>query len=230
MRWKVLLSLFVIIALVGLLLTTDVGRVYADFLRIRAGEAISGLQKYIPFFPRQPLGQSFEIILTADKGAFYGQVYALTNSSFSASGVRKSDVRVGNVLLSKIGVECEVGVESMRGKFDYTVDGVVKLSGSSSGVVVDGVKYAPTDKDLGFEFELVPLSMQLTGIEQDRLLLESVTGSIERLKEDGGVKSTENLYAERLEISGFVGYMKLEATTVVLRGWVNSVKGQNFSW
>ena len=122
----------------------------------------------------------------------------------------------------------------MKGTFEYTLAGTVKFDGSVDSLEIDGNTYTTDSGSLKVSFEALPIEFTLSGVAQRRIKITSAAGSIERLNTDGSVKSTEDLEAEKLEIAGFEGFIRLEGANIKLQGLAVSVQGtgarSSFSW
>lgn len=246
MNLKSLLTIFVILGIGALLLTTESGAKFAgqtlDFAKVKVGNFISGLFSGsfswgVPFSSSSwkiPSGEQFLIILSVEKGSFYGQQYSVPNTSLSMRAVCDTGIKINDVMLKTQSVECSIYAEDMKGVFEYTASGTVKFEGEVSSIMVDGSTYTSDSSRLKTSFELLPFEFELSDLLQRKITIASATGSIQRLNPDGSTKSTEGLDAESLEISGFVGFIKLDGPNIGLHGSAVSVQGtgahSSFSW
>jgi len=220
MRWKVLLAIVLIVVIVGLLLTTKTGMDYFEFLRNRVGEFFS-----VMF--RKPPGELFEVVLTTDREPFFGQSYKLTNSSFSCSGVYQS-IRFGEHLINlKTLKKVYIELNDIKGTFEYTKEGVVKLSGDSTLIEIDDLTLS-SSKPSKVEIEIVPLEFSLTNIVQDKITLFPVTGDIKRIINDK--IDSVSLTNDKLEINNFHGELSLRDENIMLAGSTSSIVGDKFSF
>jgi len=243
MNWKVLLAVFVIIAIGVLLMQTEGGRTYfgqaLDALKVKVGNFFSSAFNAKNIFGQQmPSGEAFQISLNVDKKAFLGQTYDVSNSSIHVSGVCIDSVKIGNILLRKESSDCEIEMQTAEGTLEYTESGTVKFSGTTPELVADKSRFTnpadATEKAMKVSFEVLPKNFILAGLVQPKISLISVDGTLERLSSDGSIKSHEELKSENLEIGGFVGYLKLENSNINLQGSAVSVKGtgahSSFTW
>lgn len=241
MNWRSLLTVFVILGIGFMLLTTESGQKFAvqalDFVKVRVGNFVSGLFSGTfnwNVFGQTPSGEQFLISLSVVKNSFYGQQYSVSNTSLDAGGVCESGVKIGNIALHKGSMECNILAEDMKGTFEYTVAGTVKFSGDVSKLEIDSNSYTSSDGKLKTSFEVLPSDFLLVGLSNRKITIPSATGSIQRLNPEGSIKSTEGLENEQLEISGFVGFIRLEGSNIKLQGLAVSVKGtgahSSFSW
>jgi hypothetical protein len=243
MNWKSLLTVFVILGIGLMLLFTEGGQKFAgqalDFVKLNVGNFVSGLfaggKWQVPFTQEQmPSGEQQLISYSGLKDSFYGQQYTVYNASLDSKGLCQARLKIENVMLKTESLECGISAEDMRGTFEYTIAGTVMFDGEVSNLIVDGSLYnSPTDV-LKVSFELLPTEFTLVGLSQNKITIPSATGSINRITQQGSVKSTEELSSEQLEIGGFVGFIKLENSNIKLQGLAVSVKGtgphSSFMW
>jgi hypothetical protein len=246
MNWKSLLTIFVILSIGTLLLTTESGAEFAgqtlDFAKVKVGNFISGLFSgsfswSVPFSSSSwkiPSGEQFLIILSVEKGALYGQQYSVPNTSLSMRAVCDTGIKLNDVMIKPQYIECSIYAEEMKGVFEYTESGTVKFEGEVGSIMVDGSIYTSDSSRLKASFEVMPIEFELSDLLQRKITIDLATGSIERLNPDGSTKSTEGLDAESLEINGFMGLIKLDGSNIRLQGSAVSVQGigahSSFSW
>lgn len=243
MNWKSLLTVFVILAIGFMLLTTEGGQKFAgqaaDFIKVKVGSFASGLfsgGKWQVPFTQEPLpsGEQFLISYSGTKDSLYGQQFAVYNTSLGAEGICQAMVKIGDVMLKTEAMKCNILTENMRGTFEYTVAGTVKFDGEVSSLEINGNLYTSATDVLKTSFELLPSEFILVGLSQNKITIPSATGTINRITPQGSTKSTEELSSEQLEIGGFVGFIKLENSNIKLQGLAVSVKGtgphSSFTW
>jgi hypothetical protein len=240
MNWKSLLTVFVILGIGMILLTTESGQKFAgealSSVTSGVGNFVSGLFSgdFDWSFDKMPSGEQFLISLSIAKESFYEQQYKVSNTSLDATGVCQAALNVGDIMLHKESMQCRVVAEDMKGTFEYTIAGTVKFEGYVSSLEVDGSSYTSDGSRLKTSFEMLPSDFILDGLSERKITIASATGSINRLSQEGSIKSTEDLDAEQLEISGFVGFIRLEGSNIKLQGLAVSVHGtgahSSFSW
>lgn len=224
MRWKALFTVLLIVVIISLMMTTDLGNKYAELLKFKVGDFLSGMLDF------EPRGQ-FQMRLKSNKEALFGRTYSVVNSSFAATGICQGSLVVGNTVLTKEGLRCNVELRNLKGRFEYTVGGSIKADGSASSIIVDDHTFTPSAEDLDVSLEVIPVDgFFLSGFKQRTIETTAVTGSIERFKVDGSTKSTESLESELLTIKDFEGSIELENEELTLTGLASSVSGANFDW
>ena len=124
---------------------------------------------------------------------------------------------------------------AVDGLFEYTATGNVRFTGEADELMLDGTKYTAVDgKAQQIAFEVAPLSFTLDRIAQPLLTLQATEGTLKRLTADGAVKSSEELTGEKLEIGGFIGFLKLDNSNILLQGSAVFAKGtgehSSFIW
>lgn len=225
-RWKALLAVVVIVAIVGLLYTSDTGKDYVDLLTNTLGNFVANF----PLVGMQP-GSEFFMELTTMKESFFGQSYKVENATLRVSGICQGTMVIGDIVMSREEKDCFIQIENLQGQFEYSAGGVVRADGKANFVTVDGYSYVPAERELSVKVEVIPVEeLLLTGLSQRNIALDSVTGGIERRDEEGNIKSTEELKNEKMTIINFVGQLELEEESIILSGLTGAVRGQTFSW
>lgn len=236
MNVKSLIAVFIIVGIGVMLLRTESGESYAtgvfDFFKIRVGNFVSGLFGAVGYW--QADGGGFRIVMNVDRSSFLEQSYQVINSTLTTSGVVEGAIKIGSVQLHKESVTVEISLDESKGTFEYTVAGTVIFEGTANRIVVDGNTYSSPTGDLNVVFEMIPTELTLTDVSQTKIIVDSATGSVVRLNDDGSIKSTEELAAEKIEISKFSGVLRFGSGTVRLDGLATSVKGtgaqSSFNW
>jgi len=215
---KALLAVVIVLVIAALMITTETGRKYAEFLKEKVGDAVSLITKFW-----QPTGEGFTFTLTTDIGTFQGQNYKVANSSLSASGIYDY-IKIGNQVINlKEGKKVKMFVDNMKGNFEITNAGSVKITGDSDYIEIGDITFSGQTR---VEAELVPDEFSLTDLAQGKIVLSSVTGDIRR-----GEKDQASLYGNKVEINGFAGELKLsEDGSVTLSGSAVSIKTDKFTW
>ena len=243
MNLKAVFAVFVIIGIGFMLMQTESGREYFgwsfEFLKAKIGGFVSGAFTYGGIFgQKMPEGATFQMSLNAARQGFIGQNYTVSNASLSVTGVCASAVRISVTSLHKAALECRIESPAAYGLFEYTAEGNVRFMGEAAEMTVDGTSYTLEGDDAGkpmkVSFEVAPLGFTLDRIAQPLLSLRSVDGSIKRLAADGTAKSTEQLSGDSLDIGGFMGFLKLDNSNIILQGSAVFVKGSgehsSFVW
>lgn len=241
MNVKAVLAVVVVIGIGMLLMQTDSGRQYfgsgLDFIRTRLSGLASGAFTAGGLFgQKMPEGLAFQMSLEAPEQTFYGQNYTVTNASLSVSGVCASTIVIGNTVLHKEGAECSIEMPYANGIVQITDTGGIRFSGTAAAMTVDGTMYTMSDASgrVQTDFDVMPLDFTLDGMAQPLISLPATKGTLQRLAADGTVKSSEALDGESVQIGGFVGFLKLDSSNIVLQGSAVAVHGagdhSSFVW
>jgi len=244
MNWKSLLAIFAVLGIGLMLLQTESGSEFFDntlySFKNGVGTTLSGAFSSGGIFgPKMPSGDGFKIVLDANREAFEGQEYDLTNSSVYIKGVCVEAVKVDGVGIAKGLKDCEIEITETKGTIKYTEGATLIYTGSTKHMEVDEQVYEPASEDenkqLKVSFEVIPKQALVTDLAEVKITLESVDGDIKRFNPDNTFKSEENLEKEKVEISGFEGYFKVDNSNIItLQGDAVSVRGtgdySSFAW
>jgi hypothetical protein len=235
MNWKVLVAVLAIAGIGVLLLQTEQGRGYLSYA---SGFLGSGVGNFVSGFGKSDQAvESFSMSLNADSSALLGQSYTVANTSLDVGGLCSGPLRVGNVALHVEGTDCKIDLNGMRGDFSYTKEGALSFDGEASEVISNGNRITTGDDASTYvhvTLNVVPKAFLLTNFAQDTIDLSAVKGGLDRLNQDGSVKSHEEMAEEQLKIGSFAGFIKLEGSTINMRGIASSVRGSDphssFAW
>ena len=238
MNIKAVLAVVVVIGIGLLLMQTDSGRQYfgsgLDFIKVRLSGLAAGAGGL--FGQNMPAGLTFQMSLEAPMQGFYDQNYTVTNASLSVSGVCASTIKVGGTILHKEGTDCSIELPYADGLFQITDTGGARYTGTAAAIVVDGTMYTTSDASgrVQTDFEIMPISFTLGGMAQPLISLPATKGVLHRLASDGTVKSSEFLNGESVQIAGFVGFLKLDNSNIILQGSAVAIRGtgahSSFVW
>ena len=212
-HWKLWLSLILIAGIVGLLFYTDT----LNFAKI--GNFVGTVS---------PPPQTFPIQLEVDEQTFYSQSLTIFNTSFAAEGVCQQGIKINDITLSKEGAVCKANFNSLSGSFDFTAGGSLIINGEVESMKIDDVSYS-SGKPMKIVIQMVPTKFLLSDLSLKSINLPTASGKIAKLRGDGA-SVIGMLDKEPVEISNFIGYLKLEDGKVFLTGEASSVKSQEFKW
>ncbi len=223
MKWKAVLSLLVVLMLVGVLLTTNFGKGYVDFLRKNVGQFVLPFNLPLDFFP--PSGDQFSILLSSNKSPYYGLGFQTANSTFLSKAICVTDVKVNDIYISKADSKCDISLYNARGNFQLTRAGSLVISADATSISVDETYLSG---NLKIEVEVIPLEFLLIGVSQERLSLSAVDGEFKRFAADGTVAQANTLKNETITIYNFVGILQLKGSEIDLQGVVSAVESSTF--
>lgn len=224
MHWKGLLSIFVILAIVGLLLTTESGQRYVDVLR----DSMTGFFASLTGFGAG-VGEPFLMLLRGNEADFAGQSFSVKDGIFIGFGICQGLIQINDVMIDKGNARCNIDAEIVDGSFEFTGAGVLAARFDTSRITIDDASFLPSDK-LSVSFEIVAFDFLLSGTEKRSIRFESITGELEKLKADGTTDQIKNLAAEPLQIDGFMGNIRLGDSMVTVNGLATAVRGSGFSF
>lgn len=214
MHWRAFLALIIVIGIIGLMTQGDIAK------NLLGGLKVGGFAK------TKEVQEGFSIVLSSEKEAFYGQTYKVSNATFSSEGICQP-IKLNEMTLEK-SLRCHIAIIDLTGQFEYASVGSIKVVGESSSANIDGSIYSSA-VPIKIDLEIIPFNFTLATISENKISLTSVSGDIKRLKNDT-LEAITYLDASSLDISNFVGEIKLVNGLVVLTGTATSVEGQNFSW
>jgi len=199
MRWKLVLVALIIVGILGVMFFSDTGITYFDVLKGSVGNFFAVVFKWGP-------PSRFYVTLTADKEIFYGQVYKISNASFSGFGTAKQiTINKASSPVNQI----DVDVQGIKGSFEMTRQRSVKISGDANNIVLNTFPFS----SVNIFIDMVPTDFSLSQFSQDKFVFPSVTGQIKT--EEGWSKDLNDAY---VEIYGFVGTLRLAGDNMVLEG------------
>ena len=213
MKWKIVVSLLLIVVLTGILITNENTPTYANIFK----NGISGLASIIV----KPSG-IMNINLNVQKQAFYGQKFKISNSTLTSSATPISMKINGIDYMLKDISRTDINIGKMSGSFDITPVGSVVISARTRYVEI-GEMILTQPKDMKVEMEIIPIEFSLTEIEKNKITLLSATGDMELPRND--TITTIPLENEKLEIRTFSGTLEMDKDIMRLNGRLGSVKG-----
>jgi hypothetical protein len=215
-KWRILLAVVLILGIFGLLLISP----YGGFLR----NSFSGVTG---FFASKPSGQGFPITIKMVKESYYGHSFKLTNSSVILSGVYQL-LKVGDqVFTLKNNQNTTIIFDDYVGSFEYTSDGIIKVSGQASYFEF-GDLVSSSGKPFKVYLELVPTTIIAVPISEQKLVFTSAYGYIERYI--GNKYAQIGLSNDKLEVDNFAGSLRSDGASLVLDGLASNIKGDNFTF
>lgn len=217
MRWKILLAVLLILGMAGLLALTPQGQ---SFL---AGIGID-LSGVFTLFKPPISGNYFSFSLTLDKSLMNGMSFKLEDGSVRANGTYIDDVILGNSIREKKTKEGNVELSGFKGTVYVT--NTIKIVGDAASVAVEGEVTRSVDKMLKVQIEIYPNSYFVAPVTENKIQFSSIDGKLERIG-DGAIQPLKN---DTIDISNFIGNVRLEDGLVILSGSTTQITGKTFSW
>jgi len=212
-HWKLWLSIIFVIGIVGMLFYTNA----LSFVKL--GNFVQTVSPPEQYFPMQ---------LESDEQTFYSKSFSISNTSLSAEGVCQQGAKINDISISKDGAVCKVNLNGLEGSFDFTAGGSLIINGNVKSMKIDDSSYS-SGKPLKVVIQVVPTKFLLSDLSLKSINLPTASGKISKLRGDGA-SVIGMLNKEPVEISNFIGYLKLEDGKIFLTGESSSVKSQEFKW
>jgi len=222
-KWKPILAVFLVLGILGILLSTGIG----GSLFGNVGGGVGGLTGGIVgiFQPKVNTG-GFDITLSASRDSFYGQDFKVTNASVFMNGVY-SVLTIGDQNIdSTSGKNISVTVMDFTGDVQLTNAGSVSLTGTSDYVMI-GDLVSSSAKSVKIQMEVIPDSATIGDLSLKSIQLDSALGTLSRTK--SGATDTVSLAGTKVDISDFIGSLALTQNDATLTGASTSVKGDSFT-
>jgi len=221
MKWKPVLAVVLVLAVLGLFFTSDFGKPFLGSM----GEGLGGLTGYV-FKPTQT-GEGFELTLTTQKETFYMQKYNLVGSTLYVDGIYNF-IKIGDQLFeSKSGKSIILNIKGISGEIEFTSGGSIKLVGTSNYVEIADL-IATSEKAMKVEIEIIPKKATISDFSQSQIKFANINGRLERYV--GEAYDSITLSNSKLDIQTFAGSLDWNDDGVKLSGTALSAKGDNFSF
>jgi len=212
MRIKIVLTILLIIVVASLLVITPSGRNLIGNL-----DTLPGLSSLVNLGPKE----YFQMQLVANKEAFSGKTFEITNSTLQISGLCVGFVYVFGANIEKDGT-CTIIAEDAKGKVEYSSIGTMEGSIETRQVSLDNSVVIPSG-DKRVRFTVVPSDMYLSNYNSNSVSLPSVVGEIKKFKVDGTDDQVKVLSAEKVEIQNYLGNVRLSFNNLILSGFATKV-------
>ena len=173
MRFKLVLGLFIIIAIAGLLIFSKQGRSFRErYLDKYIGPA-TGLFKGITgkLVKQQPANRTLDIMLETDLNALSGQNFDVQNFNLEAELFYDSVVVANQNINVKDGKEIDFRSTGMSGTIQMLGNNKMKIIGESLTVEVNGIVFSPQSNENKISFSLTgtPESFALNNLKTQKL-------------------------------------------------------------
>jgi len=201
MKWKLLVAVAVVLAVLGFLFFTEEGRKYAISLGSLTRSFTSTVGNFVGSFVKISSGNGFGLELNLNKEAIYGQSFSFSNSGFEASG---------RILSLKIdGKTWEIGekvkVELVgNGKISIGNDGRLALNVDTNLLKLDSWKTS----NVKVEMEMIPDNLLMNNAKADLINTTSASGNVNKKLDEIEVKV--DLNKANLEVENFFGTIELK--------------------
>jgi len=230
MRFKLLLGIFIIIAIVGLLIFSSQGRSFREkYLDPYIG-SVTGLFKGVTgrFIKQQPANRTLDIMLETDLNGISGQNFDVQNFDLDVKLLYDSVLIAGQNINVKDDKTIDFKTIGMLGTIQILGDNKMKIIGESLSVEVNEILFSPQSNNNKIDFSLVgtPKSFSLNNIEKETMVLSSISGTLKF--KDWSPLALDN---DNLNIQKFKGTITLDGDTLVIAGKIEkaSLNGVDLS-
>jgi hypothetical protein len=227
MNWKITLTLFIIVAVAALLFFSDQGKdlkqKYLDKYITIVGNFFKGVTGKLKG-PRTYPNNTFEATITATSDIFKGQKFDVENIGFNGK-LEYNTITIGGQNINvKDNNEVEFKTDSMTGTIMIDTDNVMRISGQSTSVELNGIVFSPKTGEKTVEFSLVgkPVEYTMTNFYKEKITLSGVSGLL-TLKD----WSPLTLKGDILEITNFLGTVEQSDSSLTITGKVEKVRLNN---
>lgn len=230
MRFKLLLGLFIIIAIIGLLTFSQQGKSFREKYLDKYIGSVTGLFKGVTgrFVKQQPVNRTLDITFETDLSGISGQIFDVQNLDLDATLLYDSATIAGQTVNIKDDKTIVFKTSGMSGTVQILGENKMKIIGESQSVEVNEIVLSPqSDKDkIGFSLIGEPKTFSLNNIEKDTMTFSGISGIL-RFK-DWSPLALEN---DNLNIQKFKGTITLNEDTVIITGKIEkaSLNGVDLS-
>jgi hypothetical protein len=231
MNWKITLTLFIIVVVAALLIFSDRGKdlkqKYLDKYITTVGnffkgvtEGITGKLKGSRTYPNN----TFEATMTTTSDVFNGQKFDIDNTGFTGKLEYETIMIGGQGINVKDDNKIEFKIYSMSGTIMIDTNNVIRISGQSASVELNGIVFSPKTGEKTIEFSLVgkPVEYVISNIYKEKLTISGVSGLL-KLKE----LSPLTLKGDTLEIKNFLGTIEQSNDSITMTGKVEKIRLNN---
>lgn len=163
----------------------------------------------------------FQMQLVANKDAFVGKVFELSNTTMQLNGICVGSVYVFGANIAKEG-RCSILLEQVKGKVEYSSIGTLEAAIEAGQVQLDGSVILPAN-DRRVRFSVVPTDMFVSNYNANSISLPAATGEVKKFKEDGSQDQLKTLIDEKVEIFNYIGNARLNVNHMILSGFATKV-------
>jgi hypothetical protein len=223
MNWKILLGLFIIIAITGLLIFSERGKNIRESLGKYLkpiSTPISGYFKGITgkFIKSKAVNRTLDLQISLDSINLRGQEFTLNGNSFEGT-IKLGVVSIGEQNINlKESSEANFVINGIKGTILFDTTGEIKISGEANSIELNGMLFTSKIENnkqtpVVFLISGIPVTFSIDGIEKDRMILSEVKGVL-RLAD----WSPLDLNNDNLDISNFLGSIQKDEESVVISG------------
>ncbi len=217
MRFKLLLGIFIIIAIIGLLIFSKQGRSFRENYLDRYIGPVTGFFKDITgrFVKQQPINRTLDVTVETDFNVLSGQSFDVQNLNLEAE-LSYDSVLVSNLML-KNSKTIDFKTVGMLGTIQILGGNKMKIIGESLSVEINDMTFSPQSNKEKVDFSLVgtPISFSLNNIEKDQIIFSGASGTL-KVKDLGPLP----LEGDKLILQKFRGTVSLDDDILTITGKV----------
>lgn len=217
MRWKLWLTVFIIIGIAYLLFFSKATKDYTQFFRSKLGEFLS-------IFQSKPQGNFFEISLNVNKDSIQDFNSNLPNSTIIVSGDFLSARISEQKVFPKEGKIESISLKDFSGNVEKKGNNL-KIIGTCKNFEINNLLFS-SEKISNVEIEVIPSDTSLFYMKADKITFANSNGELRRIREEKSDIIT--LKNSKLEIDNFMGSLIISGEEIKLSGMTNLVKGDGF--
>ena len=219
MKYKLVLAVVLVLAIVGLIFVTDLGQPIGNFLSGNLGGLTS-------LFTGGNKGPGFGINLKVNSESLYGQTFKISNSTIKLTGIPTVAKLNDQTLSFKEFQVVDMTIGNFKGNVVFNKDGSFGIVGETNYVEMDNFVFS-SDKPKNIQLNVGSNSLSIDSFNSDKIALASASGSVDRVMNE---KVDSASFDGKLEVNYFVGSMKLTDNSAEFLGTASSVKGDKFSF
>lgn len=212
MRAKLLLIVVLIGVITGLLVVMP-----GTNNLFKGTEILPGLSSLLTFGPKE----YFQLQFVANRDAYLTRTFDISNTTLYMNGICIGTVYVFGASIAKDG-RCEITLEEVNGKVEYSSIGTIEVTVEAKVANADGSLILPAN-DRRVRVSLAPNEVFISNYNTNFLSVPAANGDIRKFKPDGAVDQTKTLISEKVEITNYIGSVRLIGNDMVLNGVATKV-------
>ena len=226
MNWKILLSLFIIIAITGLLIFSERGRSFREKYLDTHLKTVGGYFKGITgIFKKQvPVNRTLDVTITGSSNILHGKSFDLEGNSFGGELKYETVSVSGQKINVKGSDKINFNVNSMTGTVSIDASGKMIISGQARSVEFDSIVINSKSEKEMIDFSLIgtPTRFSLNNFEIERLVFSDISGLL-RLSD----WSPMDLKNDNLDITQFRGDIEQVDNSITISGKIEKISLNN---
>jgi len=224
MNWKILLSLFIIFAIVGLLMFSpkakDFKEKYLNDYISKTGDFIKNIPEKITF-KKVAQEDKFDILITTEQSSIDGSFFNINEDNIEVEIIYESISLDDQQISTRNTDKVIFRADQMKGTVSFE-QGKLELSGSSDLIEVNNIVLSSDDGPIKFDVIGIPVSYNINGITKNSMKFSDIIGLIKI-----GTWKPLSLQEDKLEIEYFDGSLNLDEDVLSIDGRAYKAKLNN---